>query len=79
VTEHLPSLLEQLRHEKGVAIGKVVAETGVTHKTIVRYERSPMYYPKAEIIRKLADYYGVEPAAILRSMRAQVRASEGSE
>jgi hypothetical protein len=38
-----------------------------------------MYYPKAEIIRKLADYYGVEPAAILRSMRAQVRASEGSE
>jgi transcriptional regulator with XRE-family HTH domain len=62
------SLLEQLRHDKGVSIGEVVAATGVMHKTIVRYERDPMYYPNPGSLRKLADYYGVTASALLVDM-----------
>jgi transcriptional regulator with XRE-family HTH domain len=70
------SLLETLRHEKGVSLGQVVAETGVMHKTIRRYERDPMYYPNAAALLKLADYYGVTVTEILRDMRRRVRARE---
>jgi len=70
------SLLEQLRHEKGVSLGQVVADTGVMHKTIRRYERDPMYYPSASALHKLAAYYGVSATEILRDMRARVRARE---
>jgi transcriptional regulator with XRE-family HTH domain len=73
------SLLEQLRHDKGVSIGEVVAATGVMHKTIVRYERDPMYYPNPGSLRKLADYYGVTASALLVDMRRRVRLADGVE
>jgi transcriptional regulator with XRE-family HTH domain len=73
------SLLETLRHEKGVSLGQVVAETGVMHKTIRRYERDPMYYPSASALLKLADYYGVTATEILRDMRRRVRSREAAE
>lgn len=73
------SLLERLRYEKGVSLGQVVADTGVMHKTIRRYERDPMYYPNATALEKLASYYGVTATEILRNMRAQIRASEAAK
>jgi transcriptional regulator with XRE-family HTH domain len=72
-------LLERLRLAKGVSAGQVVVATGVTHKTLRRYEREPTYYPNAVTVCKLADYYGVSAAEIVRDMRAQVRAKEALE
>jgi transcriptional regulator with XRE-family HTH domain len=60
-------LLERLRLAKGVSAGQVVVATGVTHKTLRRYEREPTYYPNAVTVCKLADYYGVSAAEIVRS------------
>lgn len=57
--------LMELRKEKGVIQSIVAGETGLSIKTIYRYEHAKVKRCELKTIEKLADYYGVDTSYIL--------------
>ena len=51
--------LRELRKEKGATQEIIAKETGLSIKTIYRYERARVKRPEPKTIERLADYYGV--------------------
>ena len=43
--------------------------TGVTHKTVLKYEREGQLNPHTEKVHRLARLYGVRPAVLLSDLR----------
>lgn len=63
------SLAEALRHDKGLSAVQVERLTGVTHKTVLKYEREGQLNPHTDKVHKLARLYGVRPAVLLADLR----------
>lgn len=63
------SLLEALRMDRGLTRFQVDNLTGVSHKTIKRYELVETTRPSSPPLEKLAAFYGVRASAILEDMR----------
>lgn len=63
------SLAEALRHDKGLSAVQVEKLTGVTHKTVLKYEREGMLNPHSEKVASLARLYAVRPAVLLADIR----------
>ncbi len=65
------SLLERLRLERGLTIGAACKGAGVTHKTIVKYERGLVPYPHPGTVQRLAAFYEAQPGDILVDLRTR--------
>lgn len=63
------SLAEALRTDKGLSAAQVERLTGVTHKTVLKYEREGQLNPHTDKVHKLARLYGVRPAILLADLR----------
>jgi transcriptional regulator with XRE-family HTH domain len=63
------SLAEALRHDKGLSAVQVGKLTGVSHKTVLKYEREGMVNPHSEKVHALARLYNVRPAVLLADLR----------
>lgn len=63
------SLAEALRQDKGLSAVQVEKITGVTHKTVLKYEREGQLNPHTDKVHKLARLYGVRPAVLLSDLR----------
>jgi transcriptional regulator with XRE-family HTH domain len=63
------SLAEALRTDKGLSAVQVERLTGVTHKTVLKYEREGQLNPHTDKVHKLARLYGVRPAILLADLR----------
>lgn len=73
------SWLESLRVDRGISLAQAVRETGVSHKTIRKYEDADgCMYPHPKTLQKLADYYGVTPSQILNDMRKRARKGDAT-
>jgi len=59
--------LRELRKKKGVKQEVVAMETGLSIKTIYRYESAKVKRPDKKTLKKLADYYGVDLSYILET------------
>lgn len=64
----LPLVL-QLRLERGIAVAEVERQTGVSHKTIVAWERGEQFRPNAVTLKTIADFYGVSPSELYADFR----------
>lgn len=59
--------LRKLRQEKGLSIQKLEAATGVGQITILNIENGK-YKTTNEKMKKLADYFGVEPSLLIKNV-----------
>lgn len=62
-------MAEALRQDKGLSAVQVEKLTGVTHKTVLKYEREGLLNPHTEKVHALARLYGVRPAVLLADIR----------
>lgn len=56
----------RLRLDRGLTVAEVLEGTGLTRPTLRKIESDETYFPRAQTLKKLADYYQV-PASTLRS------------
>lgn len=63
------SLAEALRHDKGLSAVQVGVLTGLSHKTVLKYERDGMLNPHTDKVHALARLYGVRASVLLADLR----------
>jgi transcriptional regulator with XRE-family HTH domain len=73
------SLAEALRQDKGLSAVQVARLTGVSHKTVLKYEREGMLNPHTDKVHALARLYGVRPAVLLADLRRTYYRQEDAE
>lgn len=52
----------RLCRERGVSVSKLEKETGIGNGTICRWKKS---FPRVDILKKVADYFGVSVDSLL--------------
>jgi transcriptional regulator with XRE-family HTH domain len=67
------SLLEALRVDRGLTIEQVCRETGVSPKTIKRYEQADTTRPSGDALERLARFYRVRASELLADIRRFAR------
>lgn len=67
------TLVEALRVDRGLTVDHVARETGVSHKTIKRYETADTDRPSGDALERLARFYGVRASVLLDDMRTFAR------
>jgi transcriptional regulator with XRE-family HTH domain len=73
------SLAEALRQDKGLSAVQVSRLTGVSHKTVLKYEREGMLNPHTDKVHALARLYGVRPAVLLADLRRTYYREQGDD
>jgi transcriptional regulator with XRE-family HTH domain len=63
------TLIESLRVDRGLTIESVHHATGVSMKTITRYETVATLRPQGDALVKLGRFYGVKASVLLADMR----------
>jgi transcriptional regulator with XRE-family HTH domain len=63
------TLIEGLRVRRGLSVFEVAASTGVSHKTIKKYETAATPRPGTASLRKLASFYEADPVDLLEDIR----------
>jgi transcriptional regulator with XRE-family HTH domain len=72
-------MLEALRQDKGVGLRELVEQTGLSHRTILRYERGETNRPHAASLETLARFYGVRASVLLNDIRRVYRETHPEE
>jgi transcriptional regulator with XRE-family HTH domain len=67
------SLLEALRADKGLTVMGAAAEIGMSHKTLMKYERDGLSRPRFEVLDKLGRFYNVRTSLLLEDVRKTYR------
>lgn len=67
------TLIEACRVDRGLTIEFVASETGVSEKTITRYELALTTKPQGNALERLAMFYGVRASTLLADMRKFAR------
>lgn len=74
---HQPSvevtLLEALRVDRGLTITDAALQSGVSYKTLKRYELAETTRPQSDVLERLARFYNVRASALLDDLRRFVR------
>lgn len=58
------NIFERLCHEKGVKPSRVADDIGISRATVTNWKKNG-YSPRANILEKLSDYFGVSPAVFM--------------
>lgn len=69
------SIFEKLCSERGVTAYRVCKETGITTSTLSNW-KAGRYTPKADKLKKIADYFGVSVEYLLTGKEDQSNVSE---
>lgn len=67
------TLIEACRVDRGLTIEFVASQTGVSEKTITRYELALTTKPQGAALERLAAFYGLTASALLADMRRFAR------
>jgi transcriptional regulator with XRE-family HTH domain len=70
------TLVEACRVDRGYTIEYVASQTGVSEKTITRYELAQTLKPQGDALEKLGLFYGVRASVLLADMRKFARDRE---
>lgn len=70
------TLIEACRVDRGCTIEYVASQTGVSEKTITRYELAQTLKPQGDALEKLGMFYGVRASVLLADMRKFARDRE---
>jgi len=63
------TLLEKLRLDRGLSAEEVCEATGVAEKTLRRYENAEDFRPTFVVLKRLAEFYEVQPSELLADLR----------
>ncbi|HTE61056.1 MAG TPA: helix-turn-helix transcriptional regulator [Solirubrobacteraceae bacterium] len=67
------TLVEALRVDRGLTVEHVAHVTGVSPKTIKRYETAETTRPSGDALERLARFYGVRASVLLDDIRTFAR------